>query len=121
MILLLLRDGSPLPLLLATELLAICSAWSGCIRHAGAFGRKQHVGVLTAVTALLPYPHAAIQTRLSATSAPLHSVMPSTTTPEPRQAALATELLAICSAWSGCIRHAQGPLAARSTMACSPR
>ena len=42
----------------------------------------------------------AIQTRISATSALLHSVLPFATTPEPDQAALATELVAICSAWS---------------------
>ena len=80
----------------------------------GAFGSKQPVGVLTAVTALqfyLPYPQAAIQTRLSATSAPLHSVMPSATPPEPHQTALATELVAICSAWSAL--DTQGPLAAK--------
>ena len=73
----------------------------------------------TAVTALLPYPRTAKQTRPCATSAPLHSVLPSTTTPEPRQAALATELVAICSAWSAL--NTQGPLAASNTLAYSPR
>ena len=87
--------------------------------HTGSFGSKQHVGVLTAVTAPLPYPRAAIQTRPSATSAPLHSVLPSTITPEPHQTALATELVAICSAWSAL--DTQGPLAASNTLAYSPR
>ena len=53
--------------------------------------------VLTAVTALLPYPQAAIQTRPPATSAPLSSVLPSTSTTDPHQTASATELVAICS------------------------
>ena len=90
---------------LATELGAICSAW-GALEHTGSFGSKQHVGVLTTVTALvLQQPNAAKQTRPSATSAPLHSVMPSTITPEPHHTALATELAAICSD-SGALKHA---------------
>ena len=64
----------------------------------------------------------AIQTRISATSALLHSVLPFATTPEPDQAALATELVAIFSAWGGCTAlDTHGPLAASSTLAYPPR
>ena len=44
------------------------------------------------------------------TAAPLPSVLPSTSTPEPHQTASATELVAICSVWGAL--DTQGPLAA---------
>ena len=43
----------------------------------------------------------------------------STTTPQPDQTALATEMVAICSAWGAL--DAQGPLAASNTLAYSPQ
>ena len=86
---------------------SVCGAhWTG---HAGTV-LSLAASVLTAVTALLPCPQAAIQTRPSATSAPLSSVLPSTSTPEPHQTASATELVAIFSVWGAL--DTQGPLAA---------
>ena len=65
-------------------------------------GRGRHVSQegSIGVSPLLPYPQVAIQTRIAATSALLRLFLPSTTTHEPDQTALATEMVAIFSAWS---------------------